>query len=222
MRACAPHALCTVLCAMHRTTSPRLLSPSPESRYRAWLEESAPPGAAPAVSKLVTSPARVCCGCGFECLARRTLVLTALIALTPAVRCPVRSMVQTVPGMLRDFWASMDCAMSPAPGDPSLTVLLFDLQWACSWDRFSALTKHLMSCRDCCDTFGSSLRLQSLHPLIVADKDESDYEVDRRRSDLRPLTADRCLLTSYIIPPTSYLLPLPSHLSPPLLLASGP
>lgn len=107
----------------------------------------------------------------------------------------VTSDATSVAGVLRDVWQLVERGLRPqSASDSSPTVLLLPhSKWASKWARFAGLDKHLRTCRDCCQYFGQVLRVQALHPDLVAETPEGEQEASRRRAPLPALTLSRRL-----------------------------
>ena len=133
----------------------------------------------------------------------------------------VASSATSVEGALRDFWQTL-IKQGSDPEAPPVTVLMFpDVEWLQPWQRFSALHKHLLSCRDCCTRFGTEVRITPLHPATEPEVGEIgasiadlrgtdlDAEAERRRAPFPAFTFTTRVSPSTLRPPGPSLEPEP-------------
>ena len=116
---------------------------------------------------------------------------TAPAGAAPAAPVSIEvSSATTVEGALRDVWCSAVAASQP--GAPEVSVLLLPhVPWLEPWERFTALHKHLLSCRDCCPYFGQTIRIGPLHPLTEAEPTEVGASIADLRNELSETEAQR-------------------------------
>ena len=70
-------------------------------------------------------------------------------ALTADLRI-ITSSATSAEGALRDAWQTIAEVAEGRLGTPSVSVLLLpDCTWLDRWDRFEALTRHLLQCAEC-------------------------------------------------------------------------
>lgn len=125
----------------------------------------------------------------------------------------VTSDASSLEGALRDIWMQI-CQSSDSEAEPVTVLLLPNCEWVRSWERFSALHKHLQQCRDVCSSFGTAVAMVPLHPFTQAEPTEAGAsiadlndemaaaEAERRRAPVPAFTFTRRVGPSLMRPPS--------------------
>lgn len=125
-----------------------------------------------------------------------------------AAECEVRvSEATTVEGALRDVWSIVNATAVPTAqtgeARPPATVLLLpEVSWLQPWERMDALNKYVLACRDCCNEFGTAVRVQALHPDTQPEPpDGSEIEAERLRAPCAAFSISRRVGPCTLRPP---------------------
>lgn len=92
--------------------------------------------------------------------------------------------------MIADVAERDECSVRDV--GPVSVVVFPDCEWLEDWNRFQALTKHLLQCSECCSVFGASVQLLGLHPLTVAEPDELEAFAEARRAPVPAFSISTC------------------------------
>lgn len=102
----------------------------------------------------------------------------------------VTSKATSVEGALAQLWSEIAREVVPERRmGPSLTIVLFpqvnNLQ---ALNIMNAFNKHILACRDCCNSFGRELRPLSLHPSYDGERYRSPFPAFTLSSRIGPST----------------------------------